>query len=120
VKYFLYMDDILILAETRWKLKKAIRMLNRTLGGLKLAKHPDRTAMGRVARWATISPPQGLSLATQTLAHCAGNALRLYEHEPPHLRMRRLGEYLRRWHGWVVGGGLAEALAVAGGDAAIS
>jgi RNA-directed DNA polymerase len=35
------MDDILILAETRWKLKKAIRVLNRTLDDLKLAKHPD-------------------------------------------------------------------------------
>ena len=30
VKYFRYMDDILIVASTRWKLKKAIRVLNQT------------------------------------------------------------------------------------------
>jgi hypothetical protein len=34
VKYFRYMDDILILADTRWKLKKAIRVLNRTFEDL--------------------------------------------------------------------------------------
>jgi hypothetical protein len=50
VKYFRYMDDILILATTRWKLRKAIRVLNQTFAGLKLAKHPDKTAMGRVER----------------------------------------------------------------------
>ena len=50
VKYFRYMDDILILAETRWKLKKAIRVLNRTFDELKLSKHPDKTTMGRVER----------------------------------------------------------------------
>ena len=36
VKYFRYMDDILILASTRWKLKKAIRVLNQTFSELKL------------------------------------------------------------------------------------
>ena len=41
VKYFRYMDDILILAPTRWKLKKAIRGLNQTFNELKLEKHPD-------------------------------------------------------------------------------
>ena len=42
VKYFRYMDDILILASTRWKLKKAIRVLNQTFNELKLEKHPDK------------------------------------------------------------------------------
>ena len=102
VKYFRYMDDILILADTRWKLKKAIRALNQTFEGLKLAKHPDKTAMGRVERGFDFLgyhfTPQGISLATQTLANCASKALRLYEQEPPHSRVRRLGEYLRRWH----------------------
>jgi len=32
VKYVRYMDDILILAKTRWKLKKAIKVLNQTFG----------------------------------------------------------------------------------------
>jgi len=30
------MDDILVLAPTRWKLKKAIRVLNQTFNELKL------------------------------------------------------------------------------------
>jgi hypothetical protein len=111
-------------AETRWKLKKAIRVLNRTFGDLKLAKHPDKTAMGRVTRGFDFLgyhlTPTGLSLAAQTLAHCAGKALRLYEQEPPPLRVRRLGEYLSRWHGWALSGGLAGALADVVGGAAIS
>ena len=105
-------------------MKKAIRVLNRTLGDLKLAKHPDKTAMGRVKRGFDFLgyhfTPTGLSLATQTLAHCAGKALRLYEQEPPPLRVRRLGEDLRRWHGWAISGELAGALADVGGCAAIS
>ena len=75
------MDDILFLADTRWKLKKAIRVLNRTFDDLKLVKHPDKTAMGRVARGFDFLgyhfTPSGLSLAAQTLAHCASKALRL-------------------------------------------
>jgi len=43
VKYFRYMDDILIQASTRWKLKKAIRVLNRTFNELRLEQHPDKT-----------------------------------------------------------------------------
>ena len=43
VKYFRYMYDILILAPTRWKLKKAIRVLNRAFNKLKLEKHPVKT-----------------------------------------------------------------------------
>jgi len=31
-------------------------------------------------------------------------ALRLYEQEPPHHKMRRLGEYVRHCGGWVTGG----------------
>ena len=48
VKYFRYMDDILILASTRWKLKKAIRVLNQTFNEPKLEKHPDKTLIGRI------------------------------------------------------------------------
>ena len=50
VKYFRYMDDILILTPTRWKLKKAIRVLNQTFNELGLEQHPDKTLIGRVER----------------------------------------------------------------------
>ena len=34
VKYIRYMDDILILAKTRWKLKKAVKEMSRILESL--------------------------------------------------------------------------------------
>jgi hypothetical protein len=39
VKYFRFMEDILIFAPTRWKLKKAIRVLNETFNELLLEKY---------------------------------------------------------------------------------
>jgi RNA-directed DNA polymerase len=50
VKYFRYMDDILILAPTRWKLRKAIRMLYLTFNELKLEQNPDKTSIGRTEK----------------------------------------------------------------------
>ena len=115
------MVDFLILADTRRKLRKAIRSLNQTFDGLKLAKHPDNTAIRRGERGFDFlgyhCQPPGISLAAQTLANCASKALRLYEQEPPHTKVRRLGEYLSRWHRGAVSGGLAGALAVAGDGA---
>jgi len=45
-EYFLFMDDILILAPTRWKLKKAIRVINQRLEELRLEQHPEKTLIG--------------------------------------------------------------------------
>jgi len=107
VKYFRFMDDILILAPTRWKLKKAIRVLNETFSELKLDKHPDKTDMGRIEKGFDFLgyhfSPQGLSLAQKTIDNFVEKALRLYEQEPPHRRMKRLGEYSHRWVGWALG-----------------
>jgi len=107
VRYFRYMDDILILAPTRWKLKKAIRVLNQTFNELKLEKHPDKTIMGRTVRGFDFLGyhfgPNGVTLAEKTIENFIDKALRLYEHEPPHIRMRRLGEYVNRWSGWATG-----------------
>jgi len=50
VKYIRYMDDILILLPTKWKLKKAVRVLNQTFDELKLEKHPGKTFIGRIER----------------------------------------------------------------------
>ncbi len=48
--YARFMDDWVILAPTRWKLRRAIRLVNQTLGALKLAQHPDKTFIGRICR----------------------------------------------------------------------
>lgn len=45
-----YMDDILILTPTRWRCRKACRLLNQVLGQLGLDKHPDKTWIGKLDR----------------------------------------------------------------------
>jgi hypothetical protein len=45
-----YMDDILVLAPTRWKLRAAVQMVNQILAALGLAKHPDKTFIGRIMK----------------------------------------------------------------------
>jgi RNA-directed DNA polymerase len=80
VKYFRYMDDVLILAPTRLKLKKAIRVLNETFKELKLEKHPDKTSMGRTDKGFDFLgyhfSPQGVSPAQKTIDNFVAKALR--------------------------------------------
>jgi hypothetical protein len=51
------------------ELRKAIKLVNRTLAERKVEKHPDKTTIGRTQRDLTFSgyhlPPQGLSLASK-------------------------------------------------------
>ena len=42
------MDDFILLATTRWKLKRAVKAVNQRLNALKLEKHPDKTFIGRI------------------------------------------------------------------------
>ncbi len=48
--YVRFMDDILVLAPTRWRLRKAVKAVNELLGSLCLLKHPDKTFVGRTGR----------------------------------------------------------------------
>lgn len=48
--YARFMDDWVVLAPTRWKLRKVVRITNRVLQRLRVEKHPDKTFVGRVAR----------------------------------------------------------------------
>jgi RNA-directed DNA polymerase len=43
-----FMDDVLVLAPTRGKLRRAVQVVNRTLVGLHLEKHPTKTFIGRI------------------------------------------------------------------------
>jgi RNA-directed DNA polymerase len=105
VKYFRYMDDILILATTRWKLREAIRALNQTFDGLKLARHPEKTFIGRIERGFDFLgyhfSPKGLTAAKETLKRFVSPATRLYEQEPGEpCDSSRLGLYVDRWRRW--------------------
>jgi hypothetical protein len=46
--YVRFMDDIVVLAPTRWRLRAAVRQVHQTLTALDLAVHPDKTFIGRV------------------------------------------------------------------------
>jgi hypothetical protein len=85
VKYFRYMDDVLILAPTRWKLREAIRVLNQTFNELSLEKHPDKTFIGRIEKGFDFLgypfSPEGLSVAGKTIEKFLARAVRLYEQE---------------------------------------
>ena len=48
VFYVRFMDDILVLAPTRWKLRKAVEVVNQALGSLNLEKHLDKTFIGPI------------------------------------------------------------------------
>lgn len=49
VFYRRYMDDIIVLSPTRWKLRKAIKTVNKHFEKLKLKQHPDKTDIGRIS-----------------------------------------------------------------------
>ena len=48
--YVRYMDDFLILTQTRWPLRRAIADLNRYLNLDGFERHPDKTQAGRLGR----------------------------------------------------------------------
>jgi RNA-directed DNA polymerase len=50
LNYVRYMDDWVVLNKTRWQLRRAVVLVNRTLAALKLEKHPDKTWVGKIDR----------------------------------------------------------------------
>ena len=102
VRYFRYMDDVLILATTRWKLKKAIRVLNQTFNELKLEKHPDKTLIGGTERGfdflGYFIKPGRLSVSLKAMENFVERIARLYEQDAD---STRIGQYVSKWMQWV-------------------
>ncbi len=48
--YVRFMDDILVLAPSRWTLRRAVKAVNEVLESLRLEKHPDKTFIGRIEK----------------------------------------------------------------------
>ena len=48
--YVRFMDDILVISPTRWKIGKAVKVVNGMLGSLDSEKHPDKTFIGRIEK----------------------------------------------------------------------
>ncbi len=69
--YVRFMDDIVVLAPSRWRLRRAVQMLNQVLASLHLEKHPDKTFIGRIERGFDFLGyhfhPDGVSVAKKTV-----------------------------------------------------
>ncbi len=113
------MDDILVLAPTRWKLRRAIVGISQSLTQLQLTKRTDKTRIGPVSRGFDFQGYQHprdhweswlLKSAAQTLAGFEGKRLRLSEQmRCVSVKRRatlevRLAAYKRRWLSWLTGG----------------
>ena len=102
--YVRYMDDILIMAKTRWRLKNAIKLLNNEFTILGLCKHPDKTIMCRVEKGFDFLgyryDLEGIYIAQKSVDNFILKALRLYEQEHVQTRLERLGGYTKRWRRW--------------------
>jgi hypothetical protein len=107
--YVRYMDDIVVLAPTRWTLRGAVRGLQQVFTDLKLAMHPDKTFIGRIEPgfdFLGYRYSRGpLRLAAQTVRHFGERLLRLYEQQrtAPEGAVR-LGDYVTRWLRWTRAG----------------
>ena len=103
--YARFMDDWVILAPTRWKLRAAIRLVNETLAELKVEQHPDKTFIGRVSRGFDFLgyafTPAGLEVAPQAAERCVERVSRLYEQG---VDLSHIGAYVRRWQRWASSG----------------
>jgi hypothetical protein len=82
-----------------------VKVVNQVLASLGLAKHPDKTYIGRIEKgfdWlGDRSRPARLTLAAKTLKHFVARVRQLYEHEPSAATAAdRLGVYVRRWVRW--------------------
>jgi RNA-directed DNA polymerase len=80
--------------------------VNQVLASLGLAKHPDKTFIGRIAKgfdWLGYHISRaGLRVATKTLQNFVTRSLRLYEQEwREGGTSSRLGDYVRWWVRWV-------------------
>ena len=103
--YVRFMDDWIVLSPNRWKLKKAVQIVNQTLNELKVEKHPDKTFIGRIAKGFDFLgysfEPKGLSITPKTLANFLDRIAQLYEQGAT---VKRIGKYVRNWLRWVRAG----------------
>ncbi|AFP30857.1 reverse transcriptase/maturase family protein [Marinobacter sp. BSs20148] len=111
--YRRYMDDIIVLASTRWKLRKAIRSVSQVFERLGLEQHPDKTFIGRIEKGFDFLGYQfgegKLTVSARTHQNHIRRYTRLYEQK---LRQRSsredilacLERYRRRWIQWAFAG----------------
>lgn len=109
VFYRRYMDDIIVLAKSRWQLRRAIRCVNHYFTKLALKQHPDKTFIGNTAKGFDFLgyefSNRGISPSTRTWENFRCRLSRLYEQKKhsPNWQML-LDDYRQRWLSWVTAG----------------
>ncbi len=100
------MDDWIVIAPSRWKLRTAVGIVNKTLNLLKVEQHPDKTFIGRIDKGFSFLGYQinkaGLTgVAPPTRERFVERVNQLYEQGADG---GRIGDYVRRWLVWVRSG----------------
>lgn len=109
IYYVRYMDDMVILAKTRWRLRKHVRALNEYFNAGQVEQHPDKTFIGKTERgfdWmgAQMGKNGVEGIAPRAKANYLERMQRLYERfrRCPQKRHLRMLAYRRRWLMWAV------------------
>ncbi|WP_299486254.1 reverse transcriptase/maturase family protein [Acaryochloris sp. IP29b_bin.137] len=96
--YVRFMDDWVVLAPTRWKLRRAIKAVNEELAALRVEKYPDKTFIGRIKRgfdflgyWFS---RDGLRIARKSVVRMLEKMFRLYEQGTDAVRIET---YAQAW-----------------------
>ena len=105
VRYARYMDDFIILAPTRWSLRRAVRDLKHFLNTFGFTLHPDKTQLGKTEKgfdWMGLWFKQhGIhSIAPRAVSKHRLQCRRLYEqirHLNQDLQAARMALYRSRW-----------------------
>lgn len=115
IYYARYMDDVIILAKSRWSLRRQTKRLKQWFSDYGFEAHPDKTQIGRVAKgfdWmgAWLTDAGVTDVAPRAKANHLTKVRRLYEQLarlPAWLRRRkqpqvhaRVSRYRRRWTLW--------------------
>lgn len=101
VVYIRYRDDWVVLASSRWQLRRAIRAVRQEMARLRVVPHPDKTALGRTTKGFDFLGYWVLRLAARTVGRVVEKVGRLNEQGATG---RRIDRYLHHWRRWVTAG----------------
>jgi hypothetical protein len=103
--YVRFMDDWIVVAPSRWKLRRVVKRVNQVLAVLKVEKHPAKTFIGKAERGLNFLgyflTPWGISVAECTVDNMKQRIARLYEQGADIIS---IGQYVDRWVRWVFSG----------------
>jgi len=107
--YLRFIDDILVISPTRWKLRRAANVASAQLAALDLEKHPDKTFDGRIDRGFDFLgyhfSRAELAVAEKAITNFVERLTRLYEQGGSAQNCaQRLEGCVRRWLRWARGG----------------